>query len=1190
MVMDDGADCNIISQRKVLELALPRMEGAVLPSTQNFQGTNAHVYGAYTLRIRLKDSQGIERETEGVFYSVDIPIPDVILGRPWRRDQSIIADSATAQWRYGLDWEGARICGIQDLETMERSGDAAYPVRVCIVSDVSGRTFEVKAADSQKGTDTDPIEPLPEELEDFGDVFENDPTEMRRRSVGAAHAINLQPGTVPPFQPLRNLSATELAELRAYLAKAEENGWIRRSVSEAGAPILFAQKKDGSLRLCVDYRGLNSITVKDRCPLPLISETLDRLSGSKLFTALDLKDAYYRIPIQRGDEWKTAFRTRYGHFEYTVMPFGLTNAPATFQAYINKALAGYLDEFCVVYLDDILIFSQTYEEHTQHIRLVLERLRKHALYANRKKCHFYSKEVEFLGFIVSSEGVSMDQRRVDTIAAWPTPSTFREVQQFLGFANFYRRFIRAYSRIAQPLTSLLKGSVNGKKKGSFEFGNDAEQAFRILREAFTKAPILVHFDPKAKLQIETDASEFAAAAILSQLVSIGEENPQWHPVAFWSRKFIPAERNYETYDQELLAIVDAFKHWRHYLEGAAYPIRVLTDHNNLKGFMKLKQLNGRQARWATFLASFDFEIEHRSGKTNPADAPSRRPDYLDAADTRSSLLPTFQSKLRQWDEEGTGERSEDIFARRVLVTIRGLSSSSKKGGTRSYRYAYAAQTMPRSVANAALKNERPYDDPDQDLLDTIRFLQDDTWREQILNRRGPAAYTLRNGLVYKAEAIVIPPDSSVRAELLRLHHDDELAGHFGAAKTRELISRKYYWPELRADVEEYVRTCSVCQRCKAKKHKPFGQMQPLPIPKGPFQELTMDFITDLPPSICRGHVADSVLVIVDRYTKITRYLACNKTCTAEDLATLFFENIICKYGVPDGIVSDRGSVFTSAFWSSFCYEAHTKRRLSTAFHPQTDGQTERQNQTLEQYLRCFTSEHQDEWAKWLPMAEFAANNAVSATLRVSPNYALMGYNPSLQSSKIRDEFQEGEVPEAKERVQRMRSKREALEKLWSEAQASQAKHYNRVHKPQSYNVGDRVLLSLKNLKTRTPSRKLTQRYAGPFRVLDVVGTQAYRLALPSDLSRIHNVFHVSLLEPWHPRGGGEEQPMPVDLGQGEEPEYEVERILGKRKRKGRTQYLVKWAGWPDTYNQWEPEEHLDNATGLVEDYEKNQSR
>jgi len=1176
--LDDAADCNLVSQRLIQELDVAPLKGARLPSAESFQGKKAYVYGAHTLRVRLTDSLGTAKETTGTFYAVDFPGPDIILGRPWRRAQGVVADSSTNQWRYGFDAKDARVLTPKVFEQLNRRGTLSQALRVCVAaaSDPSGEGSKEAA------------EPLPDCAVEFEDVFENDALKMQSRVVETSHAIDLRLGTVPPFQPLRNLSATELAALRDYLATAEANGWIRRSVSEAGAPILFAQKKDGSLRLCVDYRGLNDITVKDRCPLPLISETLDRLSGAKVFSALDLKDAYYRIPIKKGDEWKTAFRTRYGHFEYMVMPFGLTNAPATFQAYINKALAGYLDEFCVVYLDDILIYSRNAEEHTKHLRLVLERLRKYALYANRKKCHFFTDSVEFLGFIVGSEGVSMDPRRVDTVAAWPQPTTYREVQQFLGFANFYRRFIQGYSRIARPLTSLLKGSVNGKKPGPLQLDNEAAEAFRTLCTAFTEAPVLVHYDPAASTKVETDASNFACSGILSQLQSIKGENPEWHPIAFWSRKFIPAEQNYETYDQEMLAIVGAFKHWRHYLEGAAQAVRVLTDHNNLKGFMTLKQLNGRQARWATFLAAFDFEIEHRPGKTNPADAPSRRPDYASAADASSGLIPTLQAKLKRWIGEPSKE--QPVVISRIVATAKQSQSMRHVTEAQLLLNCEATNVLPRIAVISLARGEKPFNTPTASVVDTIRVLQNThkEWVARLLDtpqdRGGSAAYEKRGGLVYKADALCVPEDAALRSELMKMHHDDPLAGHFAANKTLNLIRRKYWWPGIAKDVKEYTSTCGVCQRTRVQRHRPYGEMHPLPIPQGPFQELAMDFITDLPPSKRNGSVYDAILVIVDRYTKMARYIPCNKTCTAEQLASLFHEEIICRYGVPKGIVSDRGSVFTSAYWSSFCYEAHVKRRLSTAYHPQTDGQTERQNQTLEQYLRCYCSEEQNDWVDHLPMAEFACNNSVSATLRVSPAYALMGYNPSLHSDQTRVESAGGEVPAAEERVQRLRSEREALEQHWRRAQEWQEKAYNRSHKARSFKVGDSVLLSLKNLKIRAPSRKLAVRQQGPYRITDAIGTQAYRLALPKEMSRLHNVFHVSLLEPWRARSGRDELPNPVQLDESGEPEWEVEKIEDSRTRNGVKEYLVKWAGWSSSYNQWEPAEHLHGAPEALRDY------
>jgi len=289
------------------------------------------------------------------------------------------------------------------------------------------------------------------------------------------HAIELEGGE-PPYGPIYHLSEKELKVLREYLEDSLKKGWIRHSTSPAGAPILFVPKKDKELRLCVDYRGLNKLTIKNRYPLPLICEILDRLAGAKVYTKLDLKDAYHRIRIRRGDEWKTAFRTRYGHFEYQVLPFGLANAPATFQAYINLALAGYLDDFCVVYLDDILIYSKSEKEHRYHVSKVLERLRRYKLYAKLSKCQFAVATVEFLGFVLSPEGIAMEKSRVETVEDWPQPKTFRELQVFLGFANFYRRFIRNYSRIAAPLTNLLKGSQSGRKTGPFEFGAEAKQA------------------------------------------------------------------------------------------------------------------------------------------------------------------------------------------------------------------------------------------------------------------------------------------------------------------------------------------------------------------------------------------------------------------------------------------------------------------------------------------------------------------------------------------------------------------------------------------------------------------------------------------------------------------------------------------------------------------------------------------
>jgi reverse transcriptase-like protein len=355
---------------------------------------------------------------------------------------------------------------------------------------------------------------LPPSLEAYRDVFSVESAGQLPPLRGAEdHAIETT-GEVPAGR-LYQMTANELRVLREYLDDALARGIIRHSVSPAGAPVLFVPKKDGSLRLCVDYRGLNKITRKNRLALPLIAEVLDRMSGNRVFTKLDLKDAYNRIRIREGDEWKTAFRTKYGHFEYVVMPFGLANAPATFQAYVNKALTGLLDTICVAYLDDITIFSSTPEEHAEHVRLVLDRLRQYGLFANPKKCEFFQERIDFLGFVVDAEGIHMDQERVRTINEWPAPKSFREIQVFLGFANFYRHFIANYSKISAPISDLLKGMVQGRKTGPFEWTPAAQAAFNQLRAAFTATPFLAHYVPDRRTRLETDASGYALGAVLS---------------------------------------------------------------------------------------------------------------------------------------------------------------------------------------------------------------------------------------------------------------------------------------------------------------------------------------------------------------------------------------------------------------------------------------------------------------------------------------------------------------------------------------------------------------------------------------------------------------------------------------------------------------------------------------------------
>jgi len=687
---------------------------------------------------------------------------------------------------------------------------------------------------------------------------------------------------------------------------------------------------------------------------------------------------------------------------------------------------------------------------------------------------------------------------------------------------------------------------------------------------------------------------------------------QWHPVAFLSRKMQPAERNYEVYDQELLAIVYCFKEWRHYLEGSQHTIQIYTDHNNLRGISAVQKLNPRQARWATFLAGFDFDIHHRAGKLNPADGPSRRPDYFTENGAIRTLLPTLQQRLRLAGEiqlpgevhaeiarvciasgarGSTTKQSLDIEGEAPVESIRSAAVPDPAAGATG-----CTQYVPRQVARVLLAGETARDD-DGALARTLLALQKvDPFVRSIRARvaqgmrkthsgRSPVWSIDSTGLVRHSGRLFIPDNAeSIKQEVLLQCHDSKMAGHFGAARTQELIGRSYHWNNFEQSIRSYVRTCAICQRAKAPRHMPYGQLASLPIPDNVWEELSMDFVTGLPPSKCNECVYNAILVIVDRYSKMALYIPAKKSWDARDLADAFFQNVICRFGTPKGVVSDRGSVFTSAFWTEVCYQTQMKRRLSTAFYPQTDGQTERQNQVLEQYLRIFCSEEQDNWASLLATAEFAYNNSVHSSTGSTPFLVVYGKHPRLFHPP-EDSRLEGEVPAAVERVERIRQARETLEKRVQDAQAYQQRVYNAKHTPMAYKPGEHVLLSVKNLKLRQPSKKLSEKYIGPFVVVEAVGAQAYRIRLPPKY-RMHNVFHVSLLKPYRSRPGwtGDNAAEP-DLAEDGTEVWQVEQILKQRTKRGKQEYLLRWKGYSPDWDSWVPASEFENMDELLQEFQ-----
>lgn len=968
---------------------------------------------------------------------------------------------------------------------------------------------------------------LPDVYADFAPLFQDREPGVLPPHRPYDHAIPLEPDAPIPFGPLYTLSQKELEELRGYIDENLKKGFIRRSESPAGAPVLFVPKKDSKkLRLCVDYRSLNKVTVKNRCPLPLISETLERLGTAKIFTKLDLKGAYNLVRVAPGDEWKTAFRTRYGHFEYLVMPFGLTNAPATFQAFLNDVLRECLDTVVVIYLDDILIYSVDPKDHVTHVRRVLQLLSDAQLQVNLDKCQFGVTKVEFLGYVISPDGISMDPAKVAAIISWPIPTSVRDIQVFLGFANFYRRFIRSFSRIVGPITRLLKKDV------PFLWVAAAQAAFAELKIAFTSEPVLSHFDPAKPCFLEPDASKFALGAVCSQ----PDENGTLHPLAFLSRSLTPPERNYHIHDTELLAAIEGLEHWRHFFAYSEYPATILTDHKNLEFFAEKRSLSPRQIRYSERLSRFNTVVVYRPGVQNgAADALSRMhtPEEEEgaASTVHEALLPK--------------PISSSPF---LIATISQQPDNENPSTLDQIKLHYKSDPV-----TAALLNDLTQDQDSQD------------------------DYTLKDGLLYFHGRIAVPDNVDIKRGILSACHDGTTAGHFGVFKTCELVSRSYHWPGLRQFVKKFVISCDTCQRNKTVRHKPYGLLQPLPVPETPWSSISMDFIVQLPPS--NGYTA--ILVVVDRMTKMSHFIPTTDDIDAAGTVNLLMCRVFSLHGLPDDIVSDRGATFTAQFTREFMLALKIKQNLSTAFHPQTDGQTERTNATLEQYLRCFINYQQDDWSTLLPMAEFSYNNTVHASTNQTPFFALTGLHPRFHVDVPRVA---ASTPKAHARLEQLKTIQEDLRFHIASAQESQERYYNQHRQSQpNFQPGDKVWLLRKHIKTVRPSDKLDVVRLGPYAIVEAVNSRSYRLDLRDQMPRTHPVFHVSLLEPYHAndiQGRILPPPPPVEI-EGHD-EFEVESIFDSRFRYRKLQYLIKWLGYDET--EWHSYTDITHCEELLEEF------
>ncbi|KAL0537580.1 hypothetical protein IC582_026561 [Cucumis melo] len=851
------------------------------------------------------------------------------------------------------------------------------------------------------------------------------------------------------------------------------------------------------MRLCIDYRELNKVTVKNRYPLPRIDDLFDQLQGATVFSKIDLRSGYHQLRIKDGDVPKTAFRSRYGHYEFIVMSFGLTNAPAVFMDLMNRVFREFLDTFVIVFIDDILIYSKTEAEHEKHLRMVLQTLRDNKLYAKFSKCEFWLKQIE-------------------AVTGWTRPSTVSEVRSFLGLAGYYRRFVENFSRIATPLTQLTR------KGAPFVWSKACEDSFQNLKQKLVTAPVLTVPDGSGSFVIYSDASKKGLGCVLMQ---------QGKVVAYASRQLKSHEQNYPTHDLELAAVVFALKIWRHYLYGEK--IQIFTDHKSLKYFFTQKELNMRQRRWLELVKDYDCEILYHPGKANVvADALSRKVSH-------SAALITRQAPLHR-----------DLERAEIVVSVGAV--------TMQLAQLTVQPTLRQRIIDA--QSNDPY------LVEKSGLVEAGQAVEFSISSDG--------GLLFERR-LCVPSDSAVKTELLSEAHSSPFSMHPGSTKMYQDLKRVYWWRNMKREIAEFVSRCLVCQQVRAPRQKPAGLLQPLSVPEWKWENVSIDFITGLPRTL-RGFTV--IWVVVDRLTKSAHFVPGKSTYTASKWAQLYMSEIVRLHGVPVSIVSDRDARFTSKFWRGLQTAMGTRLDFSTAFHPQTDGQTERLNQVLEDMLRACALEFPGSWDSHLHLMEFAYNNSYQATIGMAPFEAL--YDKCCRSPVCWGEVGEQRLmgPEL------VQSTNEAIQKIRSRmltAQSRQKSYADVRRKDLEFEVGDKVFLKVAPMRgvLRFERRgKLSPRFVGPFEILERIGPVAYRLVLPPSLSTVHDVFHVSMLRKYvsDPSHVVDYEPLEIDenLSYTEQPVEVLAREVKTLRNKEIPLVKVLWRNHRVEEATWEREDDM----------------
>ncbi|KAK3101184.1 hypothetical protein FSP39_001606 [Pinctada imbricata] len=920
----------------------------------------------------------------------------------------------------------ALLCEIQavDIEDYQPSTDNSF------LNDVEIESSDLSRTQLQEGMDL---------LNRFKDIFSQGETDIGLSS-SVKHRIDLLDNK--PFkQRHRRIPPAMIDELRNHLQMLVTSGVIRRSKSPWASNVVLCRKKNGQLRMCVDYRQLNKRTIKDAYALPRIDDILDSLLGNTFFTVLDMKSGYHQIEITDEHKERTAFTVGpLGFYEYVRMPFGLANAPATYQRLMEDCFAGLNMEICFIYLDDLIVFSKTYEEQLDRLEKVFTRMREEGLKLSPSKCEFFKRRVKYIGHMVSENGVEPDPSKVEKVKSWPKPSNPEEVRKFIGFVGYYRKFVKNFSKIAKPLTDLMPCPISKRKSKQKDqkpwiWGPKQEEAFETLKKHLTSPPILAYPDFNLSFELHTDASQQGLGAVLYQT-----QEQQLRVIGYASRGLTPSEKNYPAHKLEFLALKWSItEKFRDYLYGHRFT--VITDNNPLTYIFTNAKLDATGHRWVAALSSFDFDIRYRPGRNNAdADSLSRLPQQPTSTTCISSDSIKAVCNIQQVplietisiSEQPTHHLDTSFHDDKINI----IEAQRRDLDLSSWIYNLKDRYKPRKDELRSYADTIMYKN-----YDRLKLKKGVLYREVMVDDR-------------KVDQLVVP--SCLIEYVLRSIHNK--MGHPGRDKVLSLLRDRFFWPGLYQDVDTWIKEC---KRCVMRKSAATDKAELVSIETTqPLELVCMDFLT-LERS--KGGF-EYVLVITDHFTRYAIAVP-TKNMTARTTADVFFRNFVVHYGLPKRIHSDQGANFESRLMKELCEITGIAKSRTTPYHPMGNGLCERFNRTLINMLGTLETEKKSDWKSYIAPIVHAYNCMKQDTTKQSPYFLMFGREPHLPIDITFGLDKEAENKSSMTKyVADMRDRLKKSYELASEAakksQSRQKKNYDLKSRGAVLEVGDKVLVKV----------------------------------------------------------------------------------------------------------------------------------